>query len=321
MLMKTIVLSLLFFFVFVIQTFAIKILHPSGYTYKVGRAPSCLTIDKKGNVWVGCKRSIAKINPTGSIIGEYKVKPSIRQISLSASGYDIFALSNYNIIELNLSGKIIKRHRLPINAQYMAINGNGNIFVTSSNSIITELSPALKIVHTFYLKKRYFDGVIAISKSGDIYIANNTFKRHSSVIKLNPRGKIIAIYNLKGYYWPLNLAIDDSRDIWIGSSWTSWIKHEVSHNTLTELNKYGHKISEYNLNPKNPIENILIDQYGNILVLTNTILYKLNSRGKIINKYSVQNNVLGMAIGSSGDIWISNFKRGTVTKYVKLDKK
>ncbi|MHB1645921.1 MAG: NHL repeat-containing protein [bacterium] len=207
---------------------------------------------------------------------------------------------------------------MPIYANDMAISRNGDIFITSSNSIITELSPALRIIHTYYLTAHYFDGAIAISRNGDIWVANNTYKKHFAILKLNPRGKIIGIYHLKGY-WPQNVAIDHSGNIWVGSSWS---KNQVSFiSTLTELNRYGYMIAKYKLKSGNPIENILVDNYGNILVLTNTILLKLNPKGKIINKYSVQNNILGMTIDSSGNIWVTNYMRGTVTEYIGIDKK
>ncbi len=227
----------------------------------------------------------------------------------------------------------MKTSVLPFNRYYL--------FISLSFSIVLSIfflsgcgggsySGTANTTNTYIAGSSCFDN--AIDSSGNIWVANGgttaaivgTAPGDSNVMKFSPSGKVIGTY-VAGTF-PIGIAIDKSGNVWVENYGNGTPGTAPGDSNVTELSSTGALIGTY-VAGSFPAGGIAIDASGNVWItnwgaasgkagnpgtgLLDSNVTELSPTGALIGTYVAGSSPGGIAIDSSGNIWVANKGNGT----------
>ncbi len=171
----------------------------------------------------------------------------------------------------------------------------------------------------------------AIDSAGNIWVANQgngfpgTAASESNVTELSPSGAIIGTYVAGSV--PIGIAIDKSGNVWVENYGNGTPGTLAGESNVTELSPSGATIGTYAVGSY-PAGGIAVDTSGNIWVTNwgaksetpgtpgtavagESNVTELSPSGATIGTYVAGSSPGGIAIDSSGNIWVANKGNGT----------
>jgi len=278
-------------------------------TYNVGKGPSGIAIDAKGDVWVAntLTDTVCEIiTSTGTTI-TYPVGNGPKGLAIDQSG-DVW-VANTNVSEINpVSGKVTN---YPVsdngssNPQIyaIAVDKNTNIWgLDGNNGILFELNSTGNLIT--YKTKYSQPSILSLDANGDAWIAysfSNTGTNALTEVNLT-NGNTITSYTINPH--PYGLAIDQKGNIWTRSQ-----------SSVSEINPNTGLVISYTVWAGTG--NIAIDAQGNVWVPNLFKLTEINpTTGSVIRSSSnIGESIDGIAIDKSGDIWLADGAANTVISY------
>ncbi len=175
----------------------------------------------------------------------------------------------------------------------------------------------------------------AIDSAGNVWVANTgngnpgTAIGDSNITKLSPSGVVIGTY-VAGTF-PIGIAIDKSGNVWVenygAGTGTGTAGIAPGDSNVTELSPSGAVIGTY-VAGTYPAGGIAIDTSGNVWVtnwgsasgtpgvpgtaIGDANVTELSPSGAVIGTYVAGSSPGGIAIDSTGNIWVANKGNGTV---------
>ena len=170
----------------------------------------------------------------------------------------------------------------------------------------------------------------AIDSSGNVWVANGgngtpgTAPGDSNVTKLSPSGTVIGTYVAGA--GPIGMAIDKSGNVWVENYGNGTLGTAPGDSNVTELSPSGTVIGTY-VAGSYPAGGIAIDKSGNVWVTNwgaaaetagipgtapgESNVTELSPSGSLIGTYVAGSSPGGIAIDSSGNVWVANKGNGT----------
>ena len=171
----------------------------------------------------------------------------------------------------------------------------------------------------------------AIDSAGNVWVANGgngfpgTAAGESNVTELSPSGAVIGTYVVGSV--PIGVAIDKSGNVWVENYGNGTPGTVPGDSNVTELSPSGAMIGTYVVGSY-PAGGIAVDTSGNVWVTNwgaasetpgtpgtavagESNVTELSPSGATIGTYVAGSSPGGIAIDSSGNIWVANKGNGT----------
>lgn len=289
-----------------------------GYTMTTDCIPFDAAVSSSGNVWIvgscgGYDGFVEEMSPSGSIITSTTISGNsvLVGVVIDHSG-NVWATdeANGNVIKLSPSGNVIGTYHVSGYPVGIAVDAYNNVWIAGIFNL-TELNQSGFIIGSYYNTGGTNLPIdVAIDSSHNIWVTNY----FSDIVgELTSTGTLEATYTVGSS--PLGIAIDGSDNVWVANSGSNSVSIITDTTGTPITNTYGVGITPYavSIDPSTG--------HGWVTNMGSENIMALSIGGSVITTVSVNFSPGGIAITTSGYVWVTNglpFAGGVMTLSVTV---